>query len=244
SPNGVSGTGIDPVGGFADQDAVQLAWQNLIPTLGGQVYQLRSQDIDPSIVVQGTGQSAETVLWMALHPDSLGGLPDPNTFKSRWQLPHNPSRPRWRTMSLPLSATGLDLSRTEFLEFWVLEDDNNRLKNSGMSLLFDFGTVYEDAVDFLPTSFSSTGADTTYTGRRRAGQGRLDTERDTLTGAFNAALNDNGILGDVADSIVNSNSGSVVRNMPLCTSELGSRLVVYDWGSLRPRCTRKNGRVD
>ncbi len=244
SAHGAAGTGIDPALGFSDADAVALTWQNLIPASGGGVYQLRSQDIDPSIVVQGATQSAETVLWLALHPDTLGGLPDPSTFKPRWLLPRNPAHPRWRSMSQPLSATGIDLSRTEFLEFWVLEDDAHRLRNAGASILFDFGTVYEDAVGFLPTRFTTSGADTTYTGRRRAGEGRLDTERDTLTGAFNAAVNDNGILGDVADSIVNGTDGSVVRNMPLCTSALGRSLVVYDWGSFFPRCTRRNGRVD
>ncbi len=244
SPHGVAGTGIDPALGFSDADAVALMWQNLIPTSGGGVYQLRSQDIDPSIVVQGATQSSETVLWLALHPDTLGGLPDPRNFKPRWLLPRNPGHPRWRSMSQPLSATGIDLSRTEFLEFWVLEDDAHRLRNAGTSILFDFGTVYEDAVDFLPTGFTTSGADTTYTGRRRAGEGRIDTERDTLTGAFNAAVNDNGILGDVADSIVNGDNASVVHNMPLCTSALGRSLVVYDWGSFFPRCTRRNGRVD
>jgi hypothetical protein len=244
SPHGVSGTGIDPALGFSDADAVQMTWQNLIPTAGGGVYQLRSQDIDPSIVVQGATQSAEQVLWLALHPDSLGGLPDSRTFAPRWLLPHNPGRPRWRSMSQALSATGIDLSRTEFLEFWVLEDNAGRLRNAGTSILFDFGTVYEDAVDFLPTAFTTSGADTTYTGRRRAGEGRLDTERDTLTGAFNAAVNDNGILGDVADSILDGDNNTIVHNMPLCTSALGRSLVVYEWGSFFPRCTRRNGRVD
>ncbi|MFI5207861.1 MAG: cell surface protein SprA [Gemmatimonadales bacterium] len=244
STNGVAGTGIDPGIGFNDADAVALTWQNLIPASAGGAFQLRSQDIDPSIVVQGATQNAETVLWLALHPDTVGGLPDPRTFNPRWLLPHNPAHPRWRTMSQALSATGIDLSRIEYLEFWVLEDDAHKLRNAGASFLFDFGTVYEDAVDFLPTRFTTSGADTTYTGRRRVGEGRLDTERDTLTGAFNAAVNDNGILGDVADSIVDGDNGMIVRNMPLCNSALGQSLVVYDWGSFFPRCTRHNGRVD
>jgi hypothetical protein len=244
SGHGLTLTGIDPVLGFSDLDAVAMSWQNLIPTSGGNVFQARAQDIDPSVITQGTSQSSETILWMALHPDTLGGLTDPRTLKPRWILPHNPGHPRWRSISQPLSATGLDLSQIEFLEFWVLEDDAGKLRSSGTSLVFDFGTVYEDAVDFLPTRFTTSGADTTYTGRRRAGEGRLDTERDTLTGAFNAALNDNGILGDVADSIVNGDNNTVVRNMPLCTSQLGQQLVVYDWGSLLPHCTRHNGQVD
>src|SRR5262249_14817774 len=86
--------------------------------------------------------------------------------------------------------------------------------------------------------------DTIYTGRRRAGEGRLDTERDTLTGAFNAQINDKGILGDVADSILNATTNTVEHNMPLCQSQLASSLVVYSWGSLRRHCTRRNGVVN
>ena len=243
SGRGLSGTGIDPIGGFQDADAVPVTWQNLIPGAGNQVFQLRPQDIDPAVLVQGTGQPAETVLWMTIAPDTIGGLVDPHTFQTRWYLPHTPG-PRWRSITQPLSATGLDLSRTEYLEFWVLEDNARRAQNAGLSLVIDFGTVFEDAVDFQPTAFQVSGADTVYTGRRRAGEGRLDTERDTLTGTFNAAINDKGILGDLADSILNSGDGSVVRNMPLCESALGRGLTVYDWGSLLEHCTRHNGQAD
>jgi hypothetical protein len=243
SPQGVEGTGIDPVTGFDDTDAAILTWQNLIPSASGGILQLLPQDIDPSIIVQGTGQSAETVLWMTLQPDTIGGLTDPTTFRTRWYVPHTPG-PRWRTISLPLSASGVDLSRSEFLEFWVLDDEQGRSRRAGLSFVLDFGTVYEDAVDFQPTEFTVSGADTTYTGRRRSGEGRLDTERDTLTATFNAALDDNGILGDVADSILNADVDTVAREMPLCTSLLGQGLTVYDWGSTQPHCTRRNGLTD
>jgi len=243
SPRGTGATGIDPVTGFQDADAVPLTWQNLIPTSGNQIYQPKAQDIDPSIVVQGAGQTAETVLWLALHPDTVGGLPDPRTFRNRWFLPHTPG-PRWRSISEPLSATGIDLSRVEYLEFWVLDDQAQHARNAGLSLVMDFGTVYEDAVDFQPTSFTVSGSDTTYSGRRRAGEGRLDTERDTLTGSFNAAIDDNGILGDVADSILNADDNTMVHDLPLCQSQLSQQLVVYDWGSLFTHCTRRNGSVD
>src|SRR6185436_15802118 len=93
--------------------------------------------------------------------------------------------PRWRSITEPLSATGVDLSRVEYLEFWMVDNGDRALAN-GLQLVFDFGNVFEDAVDFQPTGFTVQGADTTYTGRRRAGEGRLDTERDTLTAAFNA----------------------------------------------------------
>ena len=242
SAHGLNGTGIDP-SGFLDANAVPLVWQNLIAA-GSGVAQFTSTDIDPSIVLQGNGVTAENVLWLALHPDTVGGLPDASTGRVRWLLPHNPG-PRWRSITLPLSATGMDLSRVEYLEFWVYEDPQHVARNAGASLIFDFGRVYEDAVDFVPLSFRVTAqGDTVYTGRRRIGEGRLQTERDTLTNAWNAAINDNGILGAVADTILDENTGAPVLGMPLCSSPLAARLVVYAWGDQRARCTRHNGIPD
>jgi len=235
-----------PSNGPQDDDAVVMTWQNLIAGSNDEIVQLLPQQIDPSIVTQGAGQTAETVLWMALQPDTLGGLIDPRTFQPRWLLPHDSSPGiRWRSISTPLSATGIDLSRIEFLEFWVLEDDKGSLAHASPSFVFDFGTVYEDAVDFQPTAFTvPQPGDTVYTGRRRAGEGRLDTERDTLTATFNAALDDNGILGDVADSIFNQTTGTWVYHMPLCRSLQGQGLTVYSWGSLEAHCTVHNGAMD
>jgi hypothetical protein len=242
SARGLGGGGVDPVTGFADADASPLIWQNLIGGVGDRTLQLQARDIDPSIVVQGAGESAETVLWLTLHPDTVGGAAD-SVGRARWLVPHTPG-PRWRSISQALSATGVDLSRTEFLEFWVL-DPGDIARTAGATIALDFGTVHEDAVDFVPTGFRVSGRDTVYTGpRRRAGEGRLDTERDPLTNAFNAALDDNGILGDVADSIRNEDTGELVRDLPICRSALGQQLVVYDWGNLAVHCTRRNGSVD
>jgi len=242
SARGVAGTGID-AGGFQDADAASLVWQNLILTPAG-IQRFTSTDIDPSIVLQGTGQTAETVLWLTLQPDTVGGLPDPKTGRPRWIAPHTPG-PRWRTITTPLSATGVDLSRVEFLEFWVFEDPQHPARDLGTSIVFDFGRVYEDAVAFVPQSFTvDAQGDTSYSGRRRIGEGRLQTERDTLTNTWNAATNDNGVLGAVADSIVDARTGAVVRNMPLCESALGHGLVVYPWGDQRAQCSRHNGIPD
>jgi motility/secretion related protein SprA len=244
SPQGLGSNYADPALGFQDADAVVLTWQNLIAGANNQVVQLLPQQIDPSIVTQGSGQTAETVLWMALQPDTLGAIIDPNTFQSRWLLPHSPG-PRWRSITEPLSSTGLDLSRVEYLEFWVLEDDAGSLRRVRPALVFDFGTVHEDAVDFWPTQLATPSpSDTVYSGRVRAGEGRLDTERDTLTATFNAVTDDNGILGDVADSILNATSGQMEHHVPLCQSPLSQGLVVYSWGSLEAHCTRRNGQVD
>jgi hypothetical protein len=244
SGRGLSGTGIDPVAGFQDGDAAPLVWQNLISTSSGGIARFSSQDIDPSIRLQGTGQTSETVLWLTLHPDTIGGLPDPNTGVPRWLVPHTPG-PRWRSITTPLSSTGVDLSRVEFLEFWVYEPVQQQARDAGTTLVFDFGRVFEDAVDFVPESFTVTPqGDTVYAGRRRIGEGRLDTERDTLTNTWNATVNDNGILGAVADSILNATTGVVEHNLPLCQSRQAAGLTVYPWGDQTARCTRHNGVPD
>src|SRR5207237_549630 len=127
NPRGTAGTGIAPTG-FADTDAVNLTWQNLLPAGNANAaFQVTSKDIDPSIQLQGTGLNYETVMWMALHPDTIGGLPGAKTLYSvpRWLVPHTDG-PRWRSITQPLSATGVDLSRTESLEFSVLDDDAHR----------------------------------------------------------------------------------------------------------------------
>ncbi len=244
SPHGLDvTTGIDPVNGFYDANAVPLVWQNLISTSSGGTVQFTSQDIDPTIVLQGTGQTYENVLWLSLRPDTEGGLPTPETDIEQWVLPHAPGAPRWRSMTLPLSATGVDLSRVEYLEFWVFEDPSRRARNAGASIIFDFGRVYEDAVSFVPLSFSvDSKGDTTYTGRRRFQEGKLQTERDTLTNAWNAAVNDVGVFGAVADSILSPNGE--LNNVPLCTSVLAVQLHAYPWGDAQARCTRHNGIPD
>jgi hypothetical protein len=245
SPHGLDlSTGIDPVAGFSDANAVSLVWQNLISSSSGPAKQFTARDIDPTLKFQGTGVSYENVLWLALHPDTVGGLTDASG-RQRWYLPHTPGAPRWRSMTLPLSATGVDLSRVEYLEFWVFETRDLRARNANATLVFDFGRVFEDAVAFVPLSDSVTPlGDTVYAGRRRVGEGRLQTERDTLTNSWNALVSDNGILGAVADSILDKNTGKHVKNVVLCTSTLASQLATYPWGDQQARCTRHNGIPD
>jgi hypothetical protein len=248
---GLSATGLDAAT-LDDSTAAPLIWQNLIAVPGrNAAVQVAAQQIDPSIVTQGASQTAETVLWITMHPDTVGGLPDPVTYLPRWAVRHTDG-PRWRSMSLPLSATGVDLSRAEFLEFWLYDPLLNA-RSVQTSLVFDFGDVFEDAVDFIPDSVRiqiAQGAGVVETlvvagaGRSRAGQGRLDTERDPLTNAFNAAVNDNGIHGDVADRVIDMETGAVLSDLRLCRSDLGVGLVVYDWGNLAHRCTNKNGTPD
>jgi hypothetical protein len=244
SGRGLSTPYLDPLGGFADADAVPLVWQNVVQS-GTDILEFSPTQIDSTIIITGTARQIETVMWLTLKPDTVGGAPDPLTGAPRWARPHTPG-PRWRSMSQPLGGSGLgvDLSRIEFLEFWVLEDSERRAKDAGVQLLFDFGTVFEDAVAFGPDSFTVVGQDTVFSGFQFIGTGRLDTERDTLTNIFNAAVHDVGILGDLLPDVVNTATGEILADFPLCTQLAGTGIPVFPLADLGARCTRGNGLAD
>ena len=113
--------GFFGLGSFVGADAVKLIWQNLIPAPGGGSLQIFPNDIDPNIETAGRSTVAETVMYLTLHADTAGGVVQRNS-SSRWSLPAQPGRPRWRSMQTALSAVGSDFTRNEFLEFWVYED--------------------------------------------------------------------------------------------------------------------------
>ncbi len=227
-------------GGFDPDDAVQLTWQNLIPGVGGGALELKAQDIDDRIRVSGVGDRPETVLYLRFHADTAGGIVRRDN-SSGWTQPVRPLRPRWRSIVTPLSVNGLDLSRNEFLEFWVFQGGSREADSAGVRLVIDLGTVSEDALALAPTEFTVTAGDTVYTGRQMVGQGRLDTERSS-TGVFNAAVDDNGILSDRPDLVVGP-EGPVDR-LPLCVRVLGTGVPVYPWGDLSVRCSNGNGTLD
>ncbi len=241
-----SGRGLPPEylglgGNFDPGQAVPLVWQNLVRTESGELIQFTSREIDSTIVLAGRSVSVETTLWMSLLPDTIGGAPS-STGRPRWFRPHTPG-PRWRSFTQPLgggSGVGVDLSRAEFLEFWVLEDPQRLAKNANAYLVFDFGTVYEDAVSFGPTSYTSTGTDTTFDGFQFVGTGRLDSEKDSLTNVFNAQADDVGILGDVLDSIINSATGERLEQFPTCDLSGFSDISSFPLGNLLARCSRRN----
>jgi len=229
------------VGGFDRADAVALTWQNLVPGPDGQALDLRAQDIDTLIRVAGKGDEPETVMYMTLHADTAGGLVRRNNT-SGWSLPRRDFRPRWRSMVTSLSPTGLDISNDDFLEFWLFQPAGNPADSAGVRLVFDLGTVSEDAVAIAPDSFTVNGTDTVFTGRQYVGVGRLDTER-TDVGIFNAETDDIGILGDRPESIVEVGAGPVAE-LPLCTRSLGNTVLLFPWGDLSSRCTNGNGVLD
>src|SRR3989454_606768 len=237
--------GIDP-SGFDPANAAALTWQNLPLGADGRAIQVLPQQIDPTIRLVGQAQSAEQILWLMLKPDTVLGLADVNTGNPNWVRPHRDG-PRWRSITQALSATGIDLSRTEYLELWVWEDNHRVAKTNHAALILDFGSVFEDALAWVPEAFSASpgGADTTYYGRRYVGRGRLDTERDPITHSWNAVINDEGILSDrVTDGIVDSTTGSVRDTLPLCSATQHGLLQTFFFGDLRSRCGRHNGFVD
>ncbi len=246
-----SGLGLPPnylgAGGeFSDQDAVPLVWQNLVRTPGGEVLEFRPQDIDSTIVLTGTGIAVEPVLWLTLKPDTVGGAPDPLTGAPRWFLPHTPG-PRWRSVTQPFgfgSGVGIDLSRSEFLEFWVLEDADMKARQQNAMLVIDLGTVFEDVVGPAPTSFQVQGGDTLFSGLQLEGVGRLDTERDSLTAVYNALVDDRGIRGDVVDTILDETANEVRFELPLCDLQDVVGLPTFGLGNLRAICSRRNRRLD
>ncbi len=235
--------GLDPslgIGAFNPDDAVQMTWQNLVPGPDGRTVQLRPQDIDTTIVLAGSGDQFETVLWTTFHADTAGGFVRPDR-SSAWSFEPRPLQPRWRSFVTSLSPTGLDLSRTEYLEFYVYQSGLHSADSAGLQLVIDLGTVNEDAVGIAPTALVTTGSDTVFTGRQLVGQGKLDTERGA-DGIFNASTDDIGILGDRPDTI--AVNGEQVEQLPLCQRLLTAQVLVFPWGDLSSRCSNGNGVLD
>jgi hypothetical protein len=239
-PTGLETLGF--AGGFDDADAVALTWQNLVVNPStNQAVEIEPQDIDTTIRISGRSGQRETVIFLTLHADTAGGVVQRNN-SSRWSLPRQDFRPRWRSMVTPLSATGLDLTQNEYLEFWVFQPSSRTTDSAGVRLAIDLGRVNEDAVALAPDSLALVGTDTIYSGRQLIGQGRLDTERNNLD-LFNAQVDDNGILGDRPD-LLHTIGGGDLERLPLCHQTLSNAVPIFPWGDLSSRCTNGNGTLD
>lgn len=239
SPVGVEGLGF--ASGFDSLWAVQLSWQNLVPQCSGcPPVELKPQDIDPTILTNGQGSLDETVLYLTFHADTAGGMVQPNR-RSLWSQPAQPGTPRWRSLVTPLSQSGIDLSRAEYLEFWVFQGGEQSADNAGVQLVVDLGSVNEDALSVTPDSLSINGADSLYTGRHYSGVGVLDSERQS-TGIFNASTDDIGILLDRVDSMFVN--GSVQTEIQTCLEVLSNAVPIYPWGDLSSLCSVGNGFLD
>jgi hypothetical protein len=239
-------TGLEDLGfggGFQPEDAVALTWQNLIPNGNtNQAVELRPEDIDTLIRFSGRGEEVETAMFLTLHADTAGGVVQRNRH-SEWSLPERLGRPRWRSMVTSLSPTGADLTRNEYLEFWVFQPSSRTADSAGVRLVVDLGSVNEDALALAPDSITVNGTDTVFTGRQYVGQGRLDTERNNVD-IFDAQVDDIGILGDRPESLIDGNGGPPVVDLPLCQRTLGTAVPVFPWGDLSARCTNGNGSLD
>jgi len=230
-------------GGFEPDDAVALTWQNLVPVAGSnRPLELRPEDIDTLIRISGRAEQLETAMYLTLHADTAGGVVQRNNA-SRWSLPERPGRPRWRSMVTSLSSTGVDLTRDEYLEFWVFQAGARTADSAGVRLVFDLGTVNEDALGLAPDSITVTGTDTLFSGRQYVGEGRLDTERNSID-IFDAHVDDTGILGDRPDVLIDGTTGALVADLPLCQRILSTAVPVFPWGDLSGRCTNGNGTLD
>lgn len=240
-----SGAGMESFGyaaGLDSADAVALTWQNLIPDASGTgVLELHPRDIDPTIQIFGKGEQQETAMFVTLHPDSAGGYPSADGSHLRWTMPTRPFAPRWRSIVTALSPTGLDLSRDEYLEFWVFEAGDHSADSAGVRLVIDLGSVNEDALAIAPESLTVVGGDTVFSGRQYVGVGLLNTER-TATGTFNAGTDDNGILGDRPE-VIQTPDGPL-NDVALCRRELTASVPVFFWGDLASRCTNGNAHLD
>ncbi len=120
----------------------------------------------------------------------------------------------WRSITTSLSTNGLDLTKTEFIEFYTAGAE-------ALTLVIDLGTVSEDAffVDLLGNP-SGTRATT----GRRWGLGLLDQEADPRLGElWNDEADSRGVWGET------------------CESERGR---IYRIADPRATCTRGNGRQD
>jgi hypothetical protein len=261
----INGTGLPLAAGAYDAPldlATTLVWQNL-PTVTDQatgiprVVQISTERIDSQFVFIGAQsfRVPETVLWTVLFPTSVGGFREADGG-FQWSLPHRSGR-RWRSISQPLNPTGVDLTRVEQLEFWALIDTSgiNRPKNP--TLVFDFGDVSENSVSFAPESLTvrtvavqtPQGAaivvDSAFTGRVLTGFDALDSERDSITRSFDAAINDTGIPGERVERLVlrNEDDGStqLLTDVRLCTRGITSVLPLAD---PRNNCTAGNRRLN
>jgi hypothetical protein len=182
-------------------NAAALTWQHtwILESAGGDSIGVHEGffprvDIDPQIRVAGA-EVREPGLRM-----TFGATPT--------------GQPSWRSLATSLSTNGMDLTKTEFLEFYASGDPN-------FTLVVDLGTVSEDA--FFVDAVGSTGGNRPL-GGRAWGLGVLDLEADPRRGE---------IWSDATDAL-----GLWTET---CVAERGR---IYRLGDARANCTRANGRPD
>jgi hypothetical protein len=141
--------------------------------------------IDPALQVVNAG-TTEQVLWM-----SLDDLPDTGENG-------------WTTMTNPLSESGIDLTTSEFLEFYASTLGN---EDQELSLIIDIGTLSEDAFVLDSLGFP-------------AGLGVLDQEVDPLVGVWGNA-DDTGIWDQGCTATPNETAYPLGDERANCTTGNG-----------------------
>ena len=240
------------IGGAATLDisrATTLAWQSNVVTpasLGG--VKITLEQIDPQLTITGTGVAQpEPLLWLTLYPLSIGGSLNSQTGTYQWQVAGAPPGRRWRSLVQSFGTSGKDLSAASYLQFWALVDTAVARRTHNPVFVIDLGDVSENSVALGPTSLtvrrSGTAVDSSYAGRTQLARDTLQSERDPFSRAFNQAVNDNGIAGDVVSRLVFSgpDSSAVLRNFRMC-ARTNSR--VASLGDTRTNCTVGNLKLD
>jgi hypothetical protein len=223
--------------------AATMAYQSNGSSVNGTTVLVKSDSIDQNAALAGISFSTnEQLLWLTLYPLSVGGRYNPVTKSYAWTIPNTPSGRRYRSVRTVLSPAGVDLTRSENLEFWTLVDTNTARRTANPTLIVDLGEISENRIAFAPESLY-VQPDSIFRGRKSQGLDSLNTERDPISRAFNADVNDLGLPGDVVDTLVVNNGGSTSRvfNVPLCT---GTSRTVPRLGDTRAGCTVRNNRLD
>ena len=178
------------------ENAADLVWQDRYRVGEREVGFLTPREIDEQIAFAGA-RLAEPVLYL-----TMGG--------------NGAEAPQWRSLTTVLSTTGLDLSRSEYLEFYAAPMSG---PTGELTLVVDVGTVSEDAF-----YFDDTGALTGTTHGLPWGQGVLDAEaRLDIRQVWGPENDRRGLWGQE------------------CEAE---RLTAVPLGAPRANCTVLNGRPD
>ena len=191
-------------GALDGQTTAELVWQHtwIQEGAGGDSVGIFEgyfprRDIDEEIRIAGT-ETRETGLHLTFGDGNQGAL------EGR----------RWRSITTLLSATGTDLTRSDFLEFYVAGGDS-------LTLILDLGRVSEDAMFVAPGGATSGVRPET---GEPWGLTFLDQEADTRRGEiWNDLLDERGVWVEECE---------------------GSRRGIYPLGDPRANCTRNNGRND
>ena len=230
--------------------ASTMAWQTTpYSRVTQSLVQFTIDQIDPFVRTVGTGLvQPEQMLWLSLFPLHRGNLRD--STQGAWIINRPPPPPGsswWRSVRTPLSATGVDLSRVEEIEFWTYIDTRDGFRNLNPKLVLDFGDVSENTLVFGPDTMRiRPSGDTLYFGRRVQGFDEFDTERDSITRSFQQARNDIGLPGDrivepITQFIGDETVGTPLSNIAICRAQIGS---FYRLGDTRANCTVGNNRLD